>query len=1090
MTYSNYVAYLKDLLLTGIDNNVAKDPIPAADLPDKKKDIPEELLNYKLYTSMDNRFTTLYGVSTSGEDKKTADFDRSTVKAIAQNIFAYCVGSPFLTKPPTPGKYTLTNVLHLSQNPVQADSAPMILCGPMVRRVEPEAVTIWIALKESKSVTLVVYNAGSTTELFRVTAPTVQLGVFLHVVAITAKAPAGKSLLYGSTYEYDVLLDGAGLKATLGDAGLKKIVYGSHALPSFMLPPDDLNKVHIIHSSCRNIDSTSYDNMPGVDKLLEDEIAKGAAGIRPQQMFLSGDQIYADELNELLENLVIDTGSYFVTHLHHEAIPIADDDDKTFQPALITPGERGEMNKVKKEFTINNQSKSFLDIIQENGAINSTEYMDERNIPDYIHDVCGFTPTSRFHVLSLADFFSLYLLNWSDALWPPIYHQQGFKDWALKHSIAFKNNTDDSLFNKLEAGLSALKAMKNRYAKKLATLTDTAKKKACVELMYELGVLRQVAQNLKDLINLVLFASELTKTRRVFANISTYMIFDDHEITDDWHMTREWVHRAYHSAAGRRVMQNGLAAYAVFQAWGNTPVQFDDAAKPGKKLVDNLSSWITSNYTNSGIAEVGKIVKVPSYKEDATKIFTMTRGSVLPPADLFKEPLAWQFQVNHPKYEVLVTDTRTFRGFPGSLYSGADHLNDKVLAQQLPDPAPLPAPYGDKPKELTFVISSCNMLTVPLFRSILSTVALPLVHYLHDYGGNRWNMGTYSPDHFDSWEVGTKIFEQLLGRLAVRNAAKLPDDKKESRVVILSGDVHFSFAGRLAYWGDKPFNTGQTKAHNMVIAHLTASGMKNEASSWQDLKMDVLGYQVTDIGSGQAQLPEPEVMVGYPKAPDSFDAKRNEIVQGTRWFPNYRPNMILKQPMILPNHKIHPDIKIPKPDWMYRIDFIRGHKVTPVENINDFSHFSYAFTQQPFSEMIVRSNFASITMDWEGEASLAGEINPVTESLNINTSLGKEFPPAPFYVIIENEILFVTKVDKINSQQSKFTVKRGKADTVAAQHVAGKPVKIRRSVTQTSWMVVEPAATGTVLIAAPITRFKVALANDDLQYTKPTTNTQ
>ena len=40
---------------------------------------------------------------------------------------------------------------------------------------------------------------------------------------------------------------------------------------------------------------------------------------------------------------------------------------------------------------------------------------------------------------------------------------------------------------------------------------------------------------------------------------------------------------------GRRIVCNALCAYAVFQAWGNDPDQFEDG--PGRALLSTLSSW-------------------------------------------------------------------------------------------------------------------------------------------------------------------------------------------------------------------------------------------------------------------------------------------------------------------------------------------------------------------------------------------------------------------------------------------------------------------------------------------------------------------
>ena len=66
----------------------------------------------------------------------------------------------------------------------------------------------------------------------------------------------------------------------------------------------------------------------------------------------------------------------------------------------------------------------------------------------------------------------------------------------------------------------------------------------------------------------------LPAVRRVLANVPTYMIFDDHDVTDDWNLTARWRDRVHASPAGRRIVANALAAYWAFQGWGNDPGQF------------------------------------------------------------------------------------------------------------------------------------------------------------------------------------------------------------------------------------------------------------------------------------------------------------------------------------------------------------------------------------------------------------------------------------------------------------------------------------------------------------------------------------
>src|SRR5690348_9496676 len=84
---------------------------------------------------------------------------------------------------------------------------PLILSGPLLRRVEPQSVTVWLALKEPCTVTLRVYvknAAGDLVEQCEGTRKSVRLGAHLHIVAVTAHARADALLLWGGLYYYDL----------------------------------------------------------------------------------------------------------------------------------------------------------------------------------------------------------------------------------------------------------------------------------------------------------------------------------------------------------------------------------------------------------------------------------------------------------------------------------------------------------------------------------------------------------------------------------------------------------------------------------------------------------------------------------------------------------------------------------------------------------------------------------------------------------------------------------------------------------------------------------------------------------------------
>lgn len=73
-----------------------------------------------------------------------------------------------------------------------------------------------------------------------------------------------------------------------------------------------------------------------------------------------------------------------------------------------------------------------------------------------------------------------------------------------------------------------------------------------------------------------LFGKRLARVQRMLAHIPNYMIFDDHDITDDWNLTHGWEEVAYGNPFSRRIIGNTLIGYFLFQAWGNNPAQFDE----------------------------------------------------------------------------------------------------------------------------------------------------------------------------------------------------------------------------------------------------------------------------------------------------------------------------------------------------------------------------------------------------------------------------------------------------------------------------------------------------------------------------------
>ena len=99
------------------------------------------------------------------------------------------------------------------------------------------------------------------------------------------------------------------------------------------------------------------------------------------------------------------------------------------------------------------------------------------------------------------------------------------------------------------------------------------------------------------------FANGLNQVRRALAHVPVYMIFDDHDVTDDWNLTRGWEDAAYNHPFSKRIIGNALVAYYLCQGWGNAPQNFgtlaghDDSyftesgVKQHDELIDKMLAW-------------------------------------------------------------------------------------------------------------------------------------------------------------------------------------------------------------------------------------------------------------------------------------------------------------------------------------------------------------------------------------------------------------------------------------------------------------------------------------------------------------------
>jgi hypothetical protein len=193
---------------------------------------------------------------------------------------------------------------------------PLVLAGPILRRVTESSVTVWVVLKSPAAVSLQIRQGdpGGLSLGTAATAATIDVGRFMHICAITAPV----TLTQGIVYTYDMsfaVFDEHG--ASAGNAKLldaikptvtaNPISYPPYDLPSFSLPPKTQNDLRIIHGSCRMPHGTGPDALSILDEMIRITVADPIK--RPHQLFMTGDQIYADDVSAALLMQLMDASN-------------------------------------------------------------------------------------------------------------------------------------------------------------------------------------------------------------------------------------------------------------------------------------------------------------------------------------------------------------------------------------------------------------------------------------------------------------------------------------------------------------------------------------------------------------------------------------------------------------------------------------------------------------------------------------------------------------------------------------------------------------------------------------------------------------
>ncbi|WP_144391841.1 alkaline phosphatase D family protein [Pleionea sediminis] len=416
-------------------------------------------------------------------------------------------------------------------------SLPLVLSGPILRRITPTQITFWMATSQKVNfqLTLIPENNASL-EINKKTLEASQQQVFageklyFQLININLDTPLPTDEWIG--YDLTLVITNKNEKHSWRDWA-PHLTYPGKSHPGFILR-SCVRK--IMHGSCRKPHHDSKDGLVRVDNWLASNDIKDW----PAALIMSGDQVYVD-----------DVATPMLVAIHQ------------LIPQLGIPNESFINSKIESSTILHTAEPHYTQRENLLPTLNS-----DKNLGHLIFSGARkpvFTSiNAQNHLVSLAEVLTMYLMVWSPACWNLI-------------DIKQPSNVDSDRFEREKCILQA-------------------------------------------------FQENLSQVQRVMANIPCAMIFDDHDITDDWNLTAEWEQAAYDHPFSKRIIGNALIGYFICQGWGNAP----------------------ENFTKELLEKTQNILRLPGDKKHDELINTLLRYP------------SWHYQWNTSP-PIVVLDTRTHR---------------------------------------------------------------------------------------------------------------------------------------------------------------------------------------------------------------------------------------------------------------------------------------------------------------------------------------------------------------------------------------------------------------------------------------------
>ncbi|MCU1779955.1 alkaline phosphatase family protein [Pseudomonas sp. 14P_5.3_Bac1] len=387
---------------------------------------------------------------------------------------------------------------------LEAGTLPAVLAGPLLRRLEPRRLVLWLVANRELSPTLRLHVAEHSRDirLDQGQCQVVPVGrhAFIHLIDVALDDALPLDVLIG----YDLLIDNLGIAEWA-----PHLLYADARQPNFVLH----SRIRqLVHGSCRKPHHRADDGLLCVDRLLAEAHTPTE---RPALLMMSGDQIYADDVAGPMLRAI------------HALIARLGLFDEYLEGAVVTDSA-----------SLYGHRASYYHRADLLPALDSNETLRERFFGGVKKPI--FTSsTADNHLVSFAEVIAMYLLAWSPTPWQLITPQ------PPQLSVEEQQ----------------------RYAREQVPIDQ--------------------------------FRQGLPGAARVLAHLSTLMIFDDHDITDDWNLSAQWEETAYGHPFSRRIIGNALLAYLLCQGWGNQPDVFAELLSQTQAL----ATQVKGNHLDAGLQD-------------------------------------------------------------------------------------------------------------------------------------------------------------------------------------------------------------------------------------------------------------------------------------------------------------------------------------------------------------------------------------------------------------------------------------------------------------------------------------------------------